>query len=360
MTTMRSSIHQNTDRRSFLKSAALGALAMGLPKVPDFMQGQKMGIVVHSYGRRWQSKTASARFPAFKDAVDLMTHCHSIGAGGIQVVVRDWPEDFVLKVRTHREKLGLYLEGSISLPKTDQDIPAFEHNVQAAKEAGASVLRTVSLGPRRYEALHSYPEFLAFQENALQALKWAEPVLKKHQMKLAIENHKDWRSDELVTLLQQLDSEWLGVTLDFGNSLALLEDPIYTAEKLAPFIFSTHVKDMGLGTYDRGFLLSEVPLGQGMVDLNSIISICKNHRPDVTFNLEMITRNPLQIPCLTHEYWHTYEKSAGVELAPILKMVRENLSELPYIDQLDEEGLLAEEENNVLLSLAYGKKNLYL
>ena len=63
-------------------------------------------------------------------------------------------------------------------------------------------------------------------------------------MPLGIENHKDWRVDEQVALLRQYDSEYLGVSLDTGNNLTVLDDPMETVEKLAPFTFSVHFKDM--------------------------------------------------------------------------------------------------------------------
>ena len=58
---------------------------------------------------------------------------------------------------------------------------------------------------------------------------------------LAVENHKDWLAAELVDIMQKLNSEWIGVTLDFGNSIALIEDPMDVVETLAPYIFSAHV-----------------------------------------------------------------------------------------------------------------------
>ena len=41
------------------------------------------------------------------------------------MVVKDWSEDFAKKVREQREKLGMYLEGSIGLPKTAADVATF-------------------------------------------------------------------------------------------------------------------------------------------------------------------------------------------------------------------------------------------
>ena len=66
-----------------------------------------MGVVVHSYGNRWQSKVHSQKYPGFSNAIDLMEHCHKIGAGGVQVIVRDWTADFAKKLRDKREKWSL-------------------------------------------------------------------------------------------------------------------------------------------------------------------------------------------------------------------------------------------------------------
>ena len=95
-----------------------------------------MGIVVHSYGNRWQSKVQSQKYPGFSNAIDLMEHCHKIGAGGVQVIVKDWTADFAKKLRDKREKLGLYLEGSIAVPGKAEDVAGFEQEVINAKEAG--------------------------------------------------------------------------------------------------------------------------------------------------------------------------------------------------------------------------------
>ena len=321
-----------------------------------------MGVVVHSYGNRWNSKVESKNYPGFTNAIDLLEHCHSIGAGGIQVVVRDWTLEFAKKVRDRREKLGLYIEGSIATPKNSEEVSKFEQDVISAKEAGATVLRTVCSSGRRYEAYHSPEAFREATKNALISLQLAEPILRKHKMKLAVENHKDWRAKELVNIIKEINSEWVGVTLDFGNSIALMENPMEVIQSLAPYLLTTHVKDMGVDEYADGFLLSEVPLGEGILDLAKIFAICTQHNPDTTFNLEMITRDPLEIPCLNENYWATFEGVPGAELAQTLRMVRQNKfkSGLPRVSQLSPEARLAAEEQNILASFAYSKGKLGL
>ncbi len=329
-------------------------------KMPDMLKDKRMGIVVHSYGHRWNSKAASKKYAAFADAVDLLDHCHEIGGGGIQVVVRNWTTEFARKVKSKLDKTGMYLEGSVALLKTADDKERFEQDVRSARDAGAEVIRTVCLSGRRYENFHSLMEFQEFRKNSIASLQMAEPVMAKYRMKLAIENHKDWRASELADVLKNLGSQWTGVTVDFGNSISLMEDPMDVVHTLAPYIFSTHVKDMGVQEYDEGFLLSEVPLGQGFLDLKKMCDICREHNPDVNFNLEMITRDPLKIPCLTDDYWSTLASVDGKELARTLRMVREKRHPfpLPEISVLTPEEQLAVEEKNIIACLDYSKSTL--
>lgn len=328
--------------------------------LPDVFRSMRMGIVVHSYAARWNSKVESEKYPGFRDAIDLLEHCHAIGAGGLQVGVRNWTQDFARRVRDTRERLGLYLEGSIALPKTREEVATFEREIRAAKEAGATVVRTVCLSGRRYENFHSLQEFNAFAKNAMMSLRFAEPVMRKHKIKLAVENHKDWRAPELRDIMKDLDSEWVGVNVDFGNNVALIEDPMEVVSSLAPFVFSTHVKDMGVREYPEGFLLSEVPLGEGILDLKQMFDVCRKHNASVTFNLEMITRDPLEIPCLTSEFWQTLPSVTAGQLAATLKTVREKsfMTDLPRVSHVSDEERLAVEEKNILTSLAFSKKQL--
>ncbi len=350
------------ERRNFLKKIGLATAAFGfaMPVFPESLKDVPMGIVVHSYGARWNSKAGSTKYPAFEHAIHLMEHCKKIGAGGVQVGVNGWVGDFAKQVRDAREKLDLYLEGSIGLPKSSDDLERFETELLAAKEAGVQVLRTVCLNGRRYEDFHSEAEFQAFKSNALKSIELAEPVVRRHQMKLAIENHKDWKAEELAEIIRNLGSEWVGVTLDFGNNVSLMEDPMHVIRTLAPLAFSTHVKDMGVKEYEDGFLLSEVPLGEGIVDLKAGIDLCKKYNPDIRFSLEMITRDPLEIPCMTDGYWETLGMVPAHELASMLRQIREKsfADELPRVSGLDAEGRLAFEEENVLESLTFSKRQL--
>lgn len=347
------------NRRSFLKTATAGLAANAAAGITATAQTKRLGLTIWSYNHRWKQRRPDAPKPGWRNALDVLDHCHDLGAGCLQIGVRDWTNDFIGQVRNKRESLGVSLEGQVGLPRNDSDLARFESELRAAKEAGATILRTVCLGSRRYETFKSLDEWKRFIRDSRQALERAEPVLDRMRLKLAVENHKDWRIDEHLDLLKHLDSEWIGVNLDFGNNISLLEHPHDVAEALAPFVMTTHVKDMALAEHDDGFLLSEVPLGDGILDMKRMMSACTKANPSVWFNLEMITRNPLRVPVFLDSYWHTMNRLPAPDLARTLKLAKAgNSNSLPTITNRNEVGRLEFEETNVRRSFAFAREEL--
>ncbi len=355
------------NRRNFLAtSAGVSAFAGATPLLTAQSSsaavggGRKLGISIASYMLRWGQHGARAKAdagnPGWQNALDVLDHCAELGAGCLQIGTQGWTGDFAGKVRDRRESLGIALEGQIRLPRNDSEVGDFESELRAAKEAGASILRTVCLGGRRYEHFESLEQWQTFVIESRRALERIEPVAAKHGIKIAFENHKDWRVGEQLELLEHLSSEHVGATFDFGNNLALLEDPTMVAEALAPFILSTHAKDMAMAEYADGFLLSEVPLGQGILDLPRLFDICSKAKPDVWFNLEMITRDPLQVPVSNDKYWLTMASLPATDLARTLYLAKQGKADaLPKMSHRDADGQLAFEEQNIRDSFQHAR-----
>jgi sugar phosphate isomerase/epimerase len=301
-------------------SAALGA---------EPARERKLGIGMHSYGFAWKVARDGQVGAKFTGALSFLEYAHSIGAAGVQVTIRPDERENAPHIRARAEALGVFFEGQLSMPKDDADLARFETEVKTIRAAGSSVARTAILGTRRYESLKSAAEFRDFKERGARSLALAEPVLKKHGVRLAIENHKDWLAPELVELLRKMSSDWIGACVDTGNSLALLEDPYAVVEALAPFAVTTHIKDMAVQEYADGFLLSEVPAGDGFLDLPRMIAALRKANPRVALNIEMITRDPLQIPCLTPAYWATFGEMKAAQLAEALARVKQKSSPKP-------------------------------
>jgi 3-oxoisoapionate decarboxylase len=263
---------------------------------------------------------------------DIIEHCHTLGMGVVQTNPPATDPESIRGFRERLERYNMYLVSDPRLPRTDADLAAFEAQVKAYKEAGAVAFHAAMTG-RRYEDFESFEPFKAMFEAAKKTIERAEPVLRKYKVRLGIENHKGWRSAEQAAWLQKLGSEWVGVCLDFGNNLSLCEDPMDTARTLAPYTVYTHIKDMGVEEYEDGFLLSEVPFGDGLLDLKGIVALLRERDPNMIFALEMITRDPLKIPVFTKKYWATFDDSysplPGRDLAKVLALVRKNRPKKP-------------------------------
>jgi len=285
----------------------------------------------------------------FVDAQGFYDYARQIGADGVQVGLRTKDAAAARRLRAHVEETGGCFEAELNLPKPDGDVSGFEEDVTLAREAGATVARAVLLSGRRYETFKTAEEFRAFRARSERSLALAEPVLKKHRLKLAIENHKDQTAAELLEMIRKIGSEWVGVCVDLGNNIALLEEPHEVVAALAPFAFSVHLKDMAVEPHDEGFLLSEVPLGTGLSDLPEMIKTLRAKNPAVVFNLEMATREPLKVPCLTPDYWATFPGRPAADLAGAMTRVRLHPPRQPLprtAGKSPAEQLAFEEENN--------------
>jgi len=105
-----------------------------------------------------------------------------------------------------------------------------------------------------------------------EAVKTAE----KCGIRMAIENHIDFTADEMVRLLDAVDSPYLGINFDTGNFLRLLDDPVRGMEKLASRVYAAHIKDLrpqkGVAA-DEWYFFSSVPVGEGLVDNQCLVQL---------------------------------------------------------------------------------------
>ena len=289
----------------------------------------------------------------FRDAMEFFEHCSALGASGIQTALR--PEQ-AKTIRERCEAAGMYFEAMGPMPKAD---PApFETAMKAAKEAGALCLRAACLGGRRYETFKSMEDWKRFVADSRTSIKVAVQTAERMQLPLAMENHKDWIQEELLNLLREYESEWFGVCLDTGNNISLLDEEHAFVDALAKYAISTHIKDMALQETPNGFLLSEVPLGAGQLDMKRIIAAIQKARPKTRLTLEMITRNPLEVPCLEPSYWVTSPARPASALAATLALARANKQPLPRIDTLPLDARARWEEDNVAACLAWARNHI--
>jgi len=122
-------------------------------------------------------------------------------------------------------------------------------------------------------------------------VRWLLPRLRDAGVTLAIENHDRFRARVLRGIMEDADSERIGICLDTVNSLGALEGPDAVMAELAPWVVSLHVKDFVVCRvgHAMGFVVEGRPAGEGMLDLPWLFSALARHGRDPNAILELWT-----------------------------------------------------------------------
>ncbi len=153
----------------------------------------------------------------------------------------------------------------------------FSINACAAREAeilGTRIVRSCSGSLLRWNPQSPAVDKLLME--TARELKKQRSMLRDHNIILAIEAHFEFTTHELLRLFKYCEAgpgDYLGICLDTMNLLVLLEDPVEAAERILPWVVSTHVKDGGLVLTDEGLKTFPVELGKGVVDLRAVMQL---------------------------------------------------------------------------------------
>ena len=352
-------------RREAVKQLSVLAAGVALPSEAAFATETSkpktgLGIVMYDCKFRRALLKKQDKSVDLYEPFRFLRHCQSLGAGGAHVGLGTMTSNEAGKFREEAEQYGMFIDAILSPPKDESDLPRFEAEVKTARKVGVQSARTVIIPGRRYERFKSFEEFQEFERRGRRMVELAAPIVEKYRVPLAIENHKDQRIEDRVKLFEQIDSEYVGACVDTGNSFALLDDVYGSIEALAPYAFSVHLKDQALTEYEDGFLLADIPLGQGSFDLKSMVSLLRANKPKLKFSLEIITRDALKVPCLTDEYWDSVPDASGRDLARSLRFVRNNQAQGQVISTLPLEKQVESEDANIATSLKYASQELGL
>jgi sugar phosphate isomerase/epimerase len=105
-------------------------------------------------------------------------------------------------------------------------------------------------------------------------LKESVKIAENHGVILALENHIDYTSAEILEILERVDSPNLKVNFDTGNTMRMMEDPVAAARRLGPYTVATHTKDVDACRHVRPeewYFFSSVPVGTGLIDMPGVV-----------------------------------------------------------------------------------------
>jgi sugar phosphate isomerase/epimerase len=165
----------------------------------------------------------------------------------------------------------------------------------------------------------------------VEVLKAVRGYAMDSDVKIAMENHAgDMQSWELVTLIEEAGHEFVGATMDSGNTAWALEHPAESLEILGPYALSTGIRDSALWEVDEGIMLQWTALGKGCMDWPAYFDRFAEICPEAPVQLETISGRPISIPIWSDDFWEAYANARIPEFMKFMALARKGKRRLPF------------------------------
>ncbi|MDP3001297.1 MAG: sugar phosphate isomerase/epimerase family protein, partial [Bryobacterales bacterium] len=235
-------------------------------------------------------------------------------------------QDVIRKVRDHATKLGITTP-AISAGSICPSSSGFNSKLGTAEEQiaqglklarmmGATAMRAVVGGAKER------PQIEMHMQNMSRVLKGMRSQIRDSGVKIALETHGgDFQARELKALVEDAGSDILGICLDSGNPLWMLEDPHLTLELLGPYTINSHVRDTAVWRVPEGVAVRWVNMGEGNVDIDGWIGKLLTMQPGVPVTFEnIVSAQPRVIRVFDGASYRDFPKMPASELARFLAL----------------------------------------
>ena len=138
-----------------------------------------------------------------------------------------------------------------------------------------------NFGGNRYKQKNFY----ILKKKFINKLQKIKNIIKKTNLKIAIENHQDLSSHDLIKIIKDLRCKNIGLTWDIGNSLATCETPDQFFENTKNNIFSVHCKNYKIILSDNGFFLKRSKINEGSINIKKYIKFFKKNKINISLEL---------------------------------------------------------------------------
>jgi 3-oxoisoapionate decarboxylase len=193
--------------------------------------------------------------------------------------------------------------------------------VRTAQLLGSPVARCY-LGSRRDREGDGgiYPHI----EATVKVLKAARSHAEDAGVKFAVENHAgDMQAWELVDLVKAAGTSYVGVTLDPGNAVWTLEDPMVNLELLGPYTLTTGIRDSMVSETETGAKAMWTNMGRGQTDWPAYVKRFQELCPTDAFVLEIISyRWGHEMPYLEPAFWKQFPRARASEFARFVALAK--------------------------------------
>jgi 3-oxoisoapionate decarboxylase len=196
----------------------------------------------------------------------------------------------------------------------------FDSAIRSARALGATTIRfglTKVLCGDRHALGDGWSELVTRLRAALAELG---PRAADAGCVLAIENHQDFGSEELVGLCE--GTRGVGICFDMGNTFPVAEAPLDFTSRIAAHVRHLHLKDYHVQFTDEGYRLVRCAIGDGAVPFPQMLDILLDHHETLTAVLEPGALEARHVRLLRPEWWNGYAPKSAAALAACFAAAR--------------------------------------
>jgi sugar phosphate isomerase/epimerase len=253
--------------------------------------------------------------------IELMDITESYGLEGIEIPYPILKEHDLDEVADYARSKGMF----VNIAASGYDPESLKEALLLAKRVGAVTVRTV-VGGAKFggDRRHMAGTWKPFLDQLLTSFQAVAETAELTGVNLAVENHQDLASEELLWLCETIGSDRFGINLDTGNPLATAEEPNDFFRRVAPYVKNVHLKDYHLYWYEEGYRLVRSPLGQGVIDFPELLRIFSVAAPQVTMSVEHGALEARNVRVLEEDYWTEYPERSARQLTRLLRYVHDH------------------------------------
>ena len=301
------------DRRTFVLATAAAALHASRLSAWT-AAGVELGSIDGSVGG---NQFTPVQFLDYLSSIKLTWAMISIP----QPMLDDEPA--IRQIKAHADSLGIKLQlahGSVcpSSKSFNAQLGTLEAQVTRALKIsrifGASCMRCVLGGdPER-------PEIEMHIDTMVKAVRELRSRILDSGVKLAVENHGgDLQAREMKMMVEAVGTDVMGVCLDSGNPVWMLEDPHFTLETLIPYAETCHVRDSAVWMTPEGIAVRWVNMGDGNVDIDGWIRKFVAAKPGLPIIFEnLVSGNPRVHAIYDPAFWNNWRQMPAWEFSRFL------------------------------------------
>jgi sugar phosphate isomerase/epimerase len=254
---------------------------------------------LHGIGQAWAD--FKLPWPRQMSTFELFDEALRLGLDGLHLddgVLENLEASYLEEVNAAAKEHGLYLEYNFSMDMGGMGI-GIQHDldeaIATAENLGADIVK-VSMDlkrPRPVSGSRFHPEVMAQMKSFASQLKASAAKADAAGIRIAVENHCDSFSEEILWLLDRVNSPVVGACIDTVNALMVMEDPMQAIENLAPRAFTNHFRDDRIEFQRYGFKLTGAAVGEGDIDMKRAYEIIKTTSAMRRINIETEMEIPM-------------------------------------------------------------------